>query len=92
MSLFAVRREYQRSFDRIFKDFSVHSRAQTEPSFLEEVENHRNRSFDGLGNQLEHYEQREIQNSITPQVVGEYEFIQHDVKAWRHFLDSKRKE
>ncbi len=92
MSLFALRREYERSFYRIFEDFSVHSRAQTEPSSPEEVESNRHRSVISLGNQLERYEQHEIQNAITPQVAGEYEFIQRDVKAWGRFLDSKRKE
>lgn len=33
MSLFAHRREYQRSIDRIFEDISVHSRTQTKPYF-----------------------------------------------------------
>lgn len=37
MSLFALRREYQRSIDRIFEDFSVHTPSQTAPS-PEEVE------------------------------------------------------
>ena len=92
MSLFALRREYQRSFDRIFEDFSVHSQAQTEPPSLEEVETNRQRSVISLGNHPERYEQSKIQNAIKPQMEGEYEFIQHDVRAWGRFLDSKHKE
>ena len=91
MSLFDIRHEYQRSIDRIFDDFSVHSRAQTETP-PEEVEGNHHRSVTSVGNQRERYVQPEIQNAITPRVPGEYEFIQHDVKAWASFLDSKRKQ
>lgn len=91
MSLFALRREYQRSMDRVFEDFSVHSGAQTEPS-PEEVESNHHQSVISEGNQRARYVQRKTQNAITPPVAGGYEFIHHDVKAWAGFLDSKRKE
>ena len=91
MSLFALRREYQRSMDRVFEDFSVHSGAQTEPS-PEEVESNRHQSIISLDNQRERYVQHKNQNVTTPPVTGEYEFIHHDVKAWAGFLDSKRKQ
>ena len=91
MSLFAHRREYQRSIDRIFQDFSVHSRAQSEP-YPEKLESNRHRSDISLGNQQEHYAQHKLENAITPEKAGGYECIQHDTKAWRCFLDSKRKE
>jgi len=91
MSLFARRQEYQRSFDRIFEDFSVHSSAETKP-FLEEVETLRHRSVVSLGNQREPYVQRKIQKAIKPHVADGYEWIQHDVKAWGCFLDTMCKE
>jgi hypothetical protein len=90
MSLFAHRREYQRSIDRIIEDFSVDSGSQTETS-LETVKNNRHRSVISPGNQRAHYWQHKIENAITPRVVGGYEFIHQDVEAWGRFLDSKRK-
>ena len=90
MSLFALRREYQRSFDRIFEDLSVRSRLQTEPTFPEEVESNGYQSVISLGNQRERYQQRKIKNTITPQVKGEFEFIQDDVKVWGRFLDRNK--
>ena len=92
VSLFTLRREYQRSFDRIFEDLSVYSRAHTERSYPEEVETNRQRPVISLGNQLGSHEQSEIRNVITPKVANEYDLIQHDVKAWGRFLDSKHKE
>ncbi|NNJ90141.1 MAG: hypothetical protein HKP55_00580, partial [Gammaproteobacteria bacterium] len=83
--------EYQRSFDRVFEDFSANSRAQIEPS-PEEAESDRRRSIISLDNQRERYVQLKIQNAITPRVADGYEWIQHDVKAWGCFLDSKCKE
>lgn len=91
MSLFALRREYQRSFDRIFEDFPVHSRAQTKP-FLEEAESNRQRLVMSLGNQRGRKEQCKTQNAITSPMADGYELIHHDVKAWACFLDSKRKQ
>ena len=90
MSLFALRREYQRSIDRIFEDYSDHSRAQTEAS-PEEVESNRRRSIIRLRNHRERHVQRKIQNAITPLVATGNKFIHHDIKAWACFLDSKRK-
>jgi hypothetical protein len=91
MSLFALRKEYQRTFDRIFEDFSLHTRAQTEP-FPNEVESTRHQSVISLDNQHERHEQYKTQNAITPPVAAGCEFIHHDVKAWARFLDSKRKQ
>lgn len=91
MSLFALRREYQRSFERIFEDFSAHSRARTEP-FPEERQTNRHRSVISPGNQQDRYVQRKTQNATTPPVAGGYEFIHYDAKAWAGFLDSKRNE
>lgn len=90
MSLFALNYEYQRSIDRIWEDFSALSRAQPEPA-PEEVESKRYQSILNLGNQGEVFEQNETQNAITPQVVGGFELMQCDAKAWGRFLDSKRK-
>mgnify|MGYP001545467396 CR=1 FL=1 len=91
MSLFALRRQYQRSIDRIFEDFSVHSQEQVEPS-PEEVETDRYRSMMGLGDQRKRHLQRKTKSAMTYQAAGEYEFIHHDVNAWACFLDSKLKE
>lgn len=91
MSLFALRREYQRSIDRIFEDFSLHCRAQTEPS-PEEVESNRHRSIISLADQRARYVQRKTQDAVPARMAGGDEFIHHDVKAWACFLDSKRKE
>ena len=89
MSLCALRREYQRSIDKIFEDYSVQSRAQAEP-YLEEVESNQHRSVINLHNRRERYVQRKTQNTTTPPVTDGYEYIHHDIKAWACFLDSKR--
>ena len=91
MSLFALSYEYQRSIDRIWEDVSAHSRAQTEPA-PEEVESKSHQSVLNLGNQGEVFVQNKTQNAITPQVAGGSELMQYDAKAWRCFLDSRRKE
>ena len=91
MSLFALRRQYQRSIDRIFEDFSAHSQGQVEPS-PEEVETGDHRLMMGLGDQREGHLQRKTKNAMTYQAADEYEFIHHDVNAWACFLDSKLKE
>jgi hypothetical protein len=91
MSLFALNHEYQRSIDRIWEDFSAHSRAQTEPA-PEAVESKSHQSVLNPGDQGEVFVQNKTQNTITPRVVGGSELMQYDAKAWGCFLDSKRKE
>lgn len=91
MSLFALSYAYQRSIDRIWEDFSAHSLAQTEPA-PEEVESKSHQSALNLRNQGEVFLQNKTQNAITPQVVGESEFMQYDAKVWGSYLDRKRKE
>ena len=91
MSLFALSYAYQRSIDRIWEDFSAHSRAQTEPA-PEEVESMSHQTALNPGNQGEVFVLNRPQNAITPQVVGESELMQYDAKAWGCFLDSKRNE
>jgi len=89
MSLFALNHEYQRSFDRIWEEFSAHSRAQSEPAAPEQVERKSRHSLLNSGYQGEVRLQHE--SADMPQGTGEPEWIQHDAKAWGHFLDSKRK-
>lgn len=91
MSLFALRHEYQRSFDRIFEDYSVSSRAQTEHSW-EEVPGDRHQSVIHQGDQPERNLRRKTRSAITPRLEDGYEFIHRDLKAWGCFLDSKLKE
>ena len=91
MSLFTLRREYQRSIDRIFEDFSIHSQGQVESS-PQEVVTDRYGSMMGLGDQRERHLQPKTKNAMTYQAADEYEFIHHDVNAWACFLDSKLKE
>ena len=89
MSLFALSYAYQRSIDRIWEDFSAHSRAQTEPA-PEGVESKSHQSVLNLGNQGEVCVQNKTRNAITPEKVGGFELMQYDAKAWGFFLDSKR--
>ena len=91
MSLFALNHEYQRSIDRIWEDFSAHSRAQIEPA-PGEMESKSHQSGLNMGNQGDVFVQNKAQNAITPQAVGGSELMQYDAKAWGCFLDSKRKE
>ena len=91
MSLFALSYAYQRSIDRIWDDFSAHSRAQVEPA-PEEAESKSRQSALNLENQVEVFMLSKTQNTITHQVVGGSELMQYDAKAWGSYLDSKRKE
>ena len=91
MSLFALSYAYQRSIDRIWEDFSAHSRAQTQPA-PEEVESKSHQSALNLRNQREVFVQNKTQHAITPQAEGESELMQYDARAWGSYLDSKRKE
>ena len=91
MSLFSINYEYQRSIDRIWEDFSAHSRVQTEP-VPEEAQSKSHQSVLNPGNQGGALVQNKVQNAITPQAVGGSELLQYDAKAWGSFLDSKRKE
>ena len=90
MSLLALRREYQLSINRIWKDLSFHSRAQTEAA-QEAVEIDRHRSILGLTDQGDGLMQQKPQNAITSQVASGPEYIQHDFKAWGCLLDAKRR-
>ena len=58
MNLFVQKREYQRSIDRMFEDFSG---------------------------------QRKTSNDITSRIGDESKCLQYNAKAWREFLDRKRK-
>lgn len=91
MSFFALNLEYQRSIDRTWKDFSAHSRAQTETG-AEEALGKSHPSVLDLDSQGEVIVQNKTQKAITPQVEGGSGLIQFDAIAWGCFLDSKRKE
>ena len=91
MSLYALNHEYQRSIDRIWADFSAHSRAQNEPAPAE-VESKSHQSVLDLGNQGEVFVQNKTQKTITSRTVGGSALMQCDAKAWGCYLDSKRGE
>ncbi len=91
MSLFALRYAYQRSIDRIWEDFSAHSRAQTEPTPAKAVSKS-HQSVLNLGNQGQLFVQTKSQDATTPHGLGRSELMQDDAKAWGYFLDSKGKE
>lgn len=91
MSLFALRYAYQRSFDRLWEDYSADFPAQAQPA-PKEVERKSHQSVLNLHSHREGFMQKKIQNATTPQGSGGSELMQYDAKAWGCFLDSKRKE
>ena len=90
MSLFALRREYQRSIDRMFEDFSVHARVQTELS-PGEVESNRRWPALSMGNNRGRHVQRKVQNTNSRRAAGGHVPIHHNAKAWACLLDSKKR-
>ena len=90
MSLFALRREYQRSTERVWQDFSGNLRTQTESAPGDNKSTH-HRSVLDLNSQREGVERRNARTVITSQPADGPGFIQHDVKAWARFLDGQRR-
>jgi len=91
MSLFALNNEFQRSIYRAWEDFSDDSRARARPDAAG-GESGRPQSFRRPGNQAGGFVQGAAQHPITLREASESAFLQHDAKAWRRFLDSKRTE
>lgn len=92
MSLFALRRDYQRSFNKIFEDLSVHSQQQTETLSLAQMESKMHGNVIPLDDASQSRKPSHIKNTVSEEASGEYQFIQNDLKAWGRFLDSTKKE
>jgi len=89
MSLFALNNEFQRSIYSVWEEFSGHSRAHAKV-MPEKAKDEDLNSVLMFGNPQQGSTQTEIPRAISFREAHGSAFLQHDIKAWGRFLDSKR--
>lgn len=88
MSLSALRRDYQKSLDKVWEDLSNPQPHPTEPRSAKFAS--RQQAMAKKNNRETGFLQKHHQGKSMPEATTNSEFIQFDAKAWGNYLSNKR--